>query len=55
MWRKGEVSSFIDSRGHSNVKFNGTIKGISDSGLLVIEKEKGELIEFAFKELTYII
>lgn len=55
MWRKGELSSFIDSRGHSNVKFNGTIKGISDSGLLVIEKEKGELIEFAFKELTYII
>jgi BirA family biotin operon repressor/biotin-[acetyl-CoA-carboxylase] ligase len=37
----------------SNTVFEGTIKGIADSGLLNIEKD-GELVQFNFKEIEFL-
>lgn len=36
-------------------EFRGKIKGTTKSGLLRLENSKGELKEFAFKEISYII
>ena len=36
-------------------EFEGIIRGISDIGRLIVETGKGELKEFAFKEIEYII
>ena len=36
-------------------EFKGRIKGTTKSGLLLVENSKGELKEFAFKEISYII
>lgn len=55
MWRKDEESYFIDNRKNKGERFKGRITGISDCGLLLIEKKEGELCEFAFKELVYIV
>lgn len=55
LWRKGEESYFIDRREGRNDRFKGIITGTNDSGMLTIKKEEGELCEFAFKELIYII
>ena len=51
MWHKGEPHRY---RAEGN-EFTGIIRNISDIGRLVIETEKGELKEFAFKEIEYII
>ena len=51
MWHKGEPYRY---RADGN-EFTGIIRGISDIGRLVIETEKGELKEFAFKEIEYVI
>ena len=54
MWRFGQASRFIDNTDGS--EFNGTIRGLSEIGHLVVEKtNEGELKEFAFKEISYII
>lgn len=53
MWRKDVESEFVDIQ--SGHHFKGIIRGVSDVGLLKVEKEKGELIEFAFKEISYIL
>ena len=54
LWRLDEPAEFIDLT--SNRQFRGTIKGLSETGLLkVLDTEKGELKEFAFKEIGYII
>lgn len=54
LWRKDEISRFIDTANGQH--FSGMIRGLSDIGHLVIEDtEKGELKEFAFKEIAYII
>ena len=55
LWRKGDESFFIDKREGRDIKFKGTITGTNDSGMLTIKNEEGELCEFAFKELIYII
>ena len=54
MWRKDIPARFVDnSDGH---EFEGIIRGLNEIGLMMIEdKEKGELREFAFKEISYII
>ncbi len=54
MWRKDVPARFIDnSDGH---EFEGIIRGMNDIGLIMIEDiKKGELREFAFKEISYII
>ena len=54
LWRMGVPSGFKDMK--SDREFIGTIRGLSDIGLLVIEDtEKGELKEFAFKDISYIL
>ena len=41
---------------HTGRRFSGIIRGVSPSGLLKVEDtEKGELREFAFKEIAHII
>ena len=54
MWLKDLPSRFIDNTdGH---EFEGIIRGLTDIGHLIVEDmEKGELREFAFKEIGYII
>ena len=54
LWRKDVPARYIDhSDGH---EFKGIIRGLSDIGHLMVEDtEKGELKEFAFKEIGYII
>ncbi len=54
LWRLDEPARYIDcSNGH---EFEGIIRGLSDIGHLIVEDtEKGELREFAFKEISYII
>ena len=53
LWRRNERHSYIDLR--EKKEFKGTIIGLNRSGLLVIENEKGESKEFAFKEISYIL
>jgi BirA family biotin operon repressor/biotin-[acetyl-CoA-carboxylase] ligase len=53
LWRKDERTGFTDCR--TGMDFYGTIRGVSDTGYLIVENEKGELKEFAFKEISYIL
>ena len=54
LWRLDEPAEFIDQ--NTSIQFHGTIKGLSTIGhLQVMDTEKGELKEFAFKEIGYII
>ena len=56
LWRLDEPARFTDQRvSSSGREFTGTIRGLSDVGNLLIETEEGELREFAFKEIGYII
>ena len=54
LWRFDDHADFLDlTTGNS---FRGRIKGLSPIGhLQVLNTEKGELKEFAFKEISYII
>ena len=54
MWRKDVPARFIDNS--DGREFEGIIRGLNQIGLIMIEDiEKGELREFAFKEISYII
>ena len=53
MWRKDSMYRYIDVA--AGAEFNGIIRGVSDLGHLLVENEKGELREFAFKEIGYIL
>ena len=54
MWRKNVPAGFIDQS--DGQEFKGVIRGISEIGHLTVEDmEKGELKEFAFKEISYIL
>ena len=54
LWRKDTPCRYIDMA--EGKEFQGMIKGLSDIGHLMVEDiEKGELREFAFKEIGYII
>jgi hypothetical protein len=54
MWRKDILTEYTDLLEMRT--FKGRIKGLTDIGLLIVEDtEKGELKEFAFKEIGYII
>jgi hypothetical protein len=55
MWRRNERSEFIDNSISPSAAFTGTIRGVSGIGHLVIETKEGELREFAFKDISYII
>ena len=51
MWHKDEYHRYLAA----GEEFAGIIRGISDIGRLIVETKKGELKEFAFKEIEYII
>lgn len=54
LWLKDEQAVFNDIR--ESKEFKGIIRNISPVGHLLVEDiEKGELIEFAFKEIAYMI
>ena len=63
LWRRNIPARYIDLTAHpgqqslhSGRKFTGIIRGVSPIGHLLLEDtEKGELKEFAFKEITYIL
>lgn len=69
LWRLNESHIFYDHTslpdGHLNVpttlqcnetkQFTGIIRGVSDRGHLIVENTEGELREFAFKEIGYMI
>ena len=56
LWRLNEISRFTctDSKGITT-EFSGTIRNLSYIGNLIVETEEGELKEFAFKEIGYIM
>ena len=53
MWRKDEVYRYI--RTSDGGAFYGIIRDVSEVGHLILENNEGELMEFAFKEISYII
>ena len=42
LFRKGKISTFEDQK----EKFQGVIKGITDKGLLIIQKTSGEVLNY---------
>lgn len=55
MWRRNEEYEFMDKTTSPALRFTGIIRGISTVGHLLIETTEGELREFAFKDISYII
>ena len=53
LWRLDEEHSYVETA--TGKAFTGTIKGVSPTGRLLIETADGSLMEFAFKEISYII
>ena len=53
LWRKDSWHQYLDIR--SGEMFSGRIRDISGIGHLIIENKEGELNEFAFKEIAYIL
>lgn len=53
MYRKDERHSYTDCQ--TGAVFEGTIKGISPSGLLTLEMPDGSIRDFGFKEISYIL
>lgn len=54
MWRYDIDARYMDMV--SGQEFSGRIKGLSDIGLLIVkDTNKGEIREFAFKEIGYIL
>ena len=52
---EGPMNPASEDSLYNGRKFSGMIRGISHSGMLIVEdKEKGELKEFAFKEIGFI-
>jgi biotin-(acetyl-CoA carboxylase) ligase len=52
MFRWGQSADFALADGP---RFRGTIVGITDTGLLAMEKEDGKLVNFNFKEVKYLL
>lgn len=53
LYRLGVFNEYV--RCSSGELMKAKIVGVSESGLLRLETEKGELFEFAFKEISYVI
>lgn len=53
LFRLGILSEFSDTR--TGETFRGTIRGINQSALLVVEKQDGTLENYAFKEIGYVL
>jgi BirA family biotin operon repressor/biotin-[acetyl-CoA-carboxylase] ligase len=55
LWLKDIKAGFIDKTVDSSIRFSGIIRDITKIGHILIETEKGELKEFAFREIGYMI
>lgn len=56
LYRKDILCEYVDyTAGGDGERFMGTIKGITDDALLIVEKPDGSLKYFAFREISYII
>ena len=60
MYRKDTPHRYIDltstaTDGKGGREFTGIIRGVAPNACLLVENEKGELHQFAFKEIGYII
>lgn len=53
LYRKGSFHEY--SVGQEGTRVEGKIIGVTPDGLLILENRKGELYQFAFKEISYII
>ncbi len=53
LYRKNEPYRYMDMRNGN--EFTGIIRGINETALLQVEDAEGRIIEFAFKEIGYII
>lgn len=53
LFRLGVFNTFVDCA--DGVPFVGKITGVSESGRLILETQKGELKEFSFKEISFVI
>lgn len=54
LYRRGVLSEYSDNT-LGGIVFKGTITGVSPFGKLRIETNEGELKEFAFKEISFVI
>lgn len=54
LYLKDVISEYSDLT-CGGLSFRGRIRGVSPVGMLLIEKEEGELKEFAFNEIKYVI
>jgi len=52
LFRKNIVSVFEDTQGN---RFNGKIKGVSEAGELLIEKEDEKITSYLLKEIKYLL
>ncbi len=65
LFQKGEWHAYLDRRSADpllpttreveGIRFEGRITGITPSGLLQLERRDGTLLEFAFKEIRYLM
>lgn len=55
LYQKDVKATYVDCTETEHKTFRGIIRGVSDTGQLIIENEEGELKEFAFKEISYVI
>ena len=65
LFRKGEWYEYLDrreadpllptTRPVEGIRFEGRITGVSPTGLLQMERRDGTLLEFAFKEIGYLL
>ncbi len=53
LWRSGKMYEYV--RTADGARFSGIIRGVSEVGHLLMENNEGELMEFAFKEISYVI
>jgi BirA family biotin operon repressor/biotin-[acetyl-CoA-carboxylase] ligase len=52
MFRQGQIAEYVSQDG---TRFKGSIRGITESGQLIIEKINGQILNFNFKEVKYIL
>jgi len=52
MFRRGQIADYVLE---DETRFKGNIRGITETGQLIIEKINGQILNFNFKEVKYIL
>lgn len=55
LWLKDEVAEYMDMTRVPARRFRGTIRGITPVGHLLMEMDSGQMKEFSFREVAYIV